>query len=72
MHEMADHLVQIRIAQLHVELKFEILHNVAQVLVLNFVFIIIIIIIINEYLEAGQGPLFPSEVDNIYTNINQN
>jgi len=33
---------------------------------------LLIIIIINEYLEAGQGPLFPPEVDNIYTNINQN
>jgi len=32
----------------------------------------IIIIIINEYPEAGQGPLFPPEVDNIYTDINQN
>jgi len=36
----------------------------------SFVFIIIIIIIINEYPEAGQRPLFPSEVDSIYTNIN--
>jgi len=34
--------------------------------------VIIIIIIINQYLEAGQRPLFPPEVDDIYTNINQN
>jgi len=34
--------------------------------------IIIIIIIINEYPEAGQRPLFPPKVENIYTNINQN
>jgi len=33
---------------------------------------LIIIIIINEYSEAGQRPLFLFEVDNIYTNINQN
>jgi len=33
---------------------------------------IIIIIIIIEYPEAGQRPLFPPEVNNIYTNINQN
>jgi len=33
---------------------------------------IVIIIIISEYAEAGQGPLFSPEVDNIYTNINQN
>jgi len=38
----------------------------------NPIYKFIIIIIINEYPEAGQGPLFLSKVDNIYTNINQN